>query len=494
MLEKFRSEIKSKLKNTTVTRDKMRVLFVVYDNGSYITWFPQGISYVAAVLRQEGVDVEIYHQDMNHYPDEHLEHYLNNNPKYDMVGISVIGGYWQYQRLMGLSRSIERTTNRPDIYIIGGYGPSPEPEYFLKKTNADICVMGEGEETTREIVRAYMNNEPLDTIAGTAYRDGDQVKINARRPLIAENLMDDQSVIPLPAYDLFPMHYYRLLRMPHADNYDFCQPVLSGRGCTFKCNFCYRMDTGFRPRSAEAIIEEIEWLKRDFGITYVAFSDDLLMVSEKRTVELMEAFIKSDLNIKFDCNGRLNYAKPEVLKLMKRAGAVYINYGIEAYDNQILKNMKKGLNTKMIDKGIEETLKLGITPGLNIIWGNIGENVDTLRSGVDFLKKHSDGTEMRTIRPVTPYPGSPLYFHGIKEGLIDKDNPAEDFYERLHVNSDLMAVNFTDLSEDQFYEAICAANKELIEDHFTKNINSYKNQTDRLYLERDDTFRGYRQT
>ena len=39
-------------------------------------------------------------------------------------------------------------------------------------------------------------------------------------------------------------------------------PVLSGRGCTFECNFCYRMDTGFRPRSNEAIIEEVEILKR----------------------------------------------------------------------------------------------------------------------------------------------------------------------------------------------------------------------------------------
>jgi radical SAM superfamily enzyme YgiQ (UPF0313 family) len=154
--------------------------------------------------------------------------------------------------------------------------------------------------------------------------------------------------------------------------------------------------------------------------------------------------------------------------------------------------MKKGLNTNMIDNGIKETLKLGITPGLNIIWGNIGENLETLRKGVDFLKKHNDGVEMRTIRPVTPYPGSPLYYHAINNGLIDKKNPAEDFYKNKHLNSDLLAVNFTDLSDDDFPGALCTANKELVDDFFTKNAKYTKEQTEKLYSQKDKDFRGFR--
>ena len=61
------------------------------------------------------------------------------------------------------------------------------------------------------------------------------------------------------------------------------------------------------------------------------------MSSISRTISLCEDFIKTNLNIKWDCNGRLNYAKPDVLKLMKEAGCVFINYGIEAMDNQVLK-------------------------------------------------------------------------------------------------------------------------------------------------------------
>ena len=57
----------------------MRLLLVVYDNDSYVPYFPQGLAYIAAVLRQNGIDVEIYNQDYHHYPEEHLTEYLKKN-------------------------------------------------------------------------------------------------------------------------------------------------------------------------------------------------------------------------------------------------------------------------------------------------------------------------------------------------------------------------------------------------------------------------------
>ncbi|WP_342769759.1 radical SAM protein [Marinospirillum perlucidum] len=200
-------------------------------------------------------------------------------------------------------------------------------------------------------------------------------------------LIQDIEKIPMPAYDLFNIEHYRALRMPHASSTDFIMPVLSGRGCPFKCNFCYRMDKGFRARSPESIIEEIRFLQENYGITYIAFSDELLMSSVQRTEEICNALIKANVKIKWECQGRLNYAKPGLLKLMKMSGCVFINYGIEAFDNQILRNMKKGLTTKQIVEGIEATLDAGISPGYNIIFGNIGENFETLKKGVDFLLK-----------------------------------------------------------------------------------------------------------
>ncbi len=464
--------------------DSMRVLLVVYDNGSHIHQFPQGLAHIAKILMLEGYEVEIYSQDVHHYADEHLKQKLDEE-KYDVVGLSLIAGYYQYRKLLKLSDVINKSKNRP-LYIIGGHGPSPDPEYFLKKTGADMIVMGEGEETAKELFHAIDNKEPLSGILGIAYKDGDEVIINKERPLI-----QDIDSLPLPAYELFDISHYRILPaiMPGSEPTDFVMPVLSGRGCTFKCNFCYRMDKGFRPHSAERIIENISLLQNDYGINYISFADELLMSSVRRTEELCHAFMKSGLRFKWACNGRLNYAKLDLLKLMKKAGCLFINYGIEAMDNQILKNMDKALTTDQVTKGVEATLQAGISPGLNILFGNIGENRETLRKGVDFLLKYDDGVQMRTIRPVTPYPGSPLYYHAIEKGFL-KD--CEDFYENKHTNSDLMAVNFTELSDEEFYQALYEANMMLLDNYIARRQKRNSATLKKLYIERDSSFRGFR--
>ena len=460
----------------------MRVLLVVYDNDSYIHWFPQGLAYVAAVLREAGHEVVVYNQDMNHWPEAHLTAYLERE-HFDVIGLSVIAGYYQYRKLLAISEAINSSSDRPR-YVIGGHGPSPDPAYFLRKTGADAVVIGEGEQTAVELLDAFEGRRSLESIQGIAY-DSDGCRVNDRRPLVR-----DIDTLPWPAYDLFPMEYYRLLRMPHCDHSDFVMPMLSGRGCTFACTFCYRMDKGFRPRSNDAIIEEMRYLKERYGITYVAFSDELLMSSVKRTAEFCEALIAADLKMKWDCNGRLNYATPELLSLMKRAGCVFINYGIEAMDDDVLRNMKKHLDTEQIVKGIEATLASGISPGFNIIFGNIGDSPETMRKAVDFLLRYDDGAQMRTIRPVTPYPGTELYATAIERGLV-KDT--EDFYEHKHTNSDLLAVNLTDMSDDEFYDCLTWANVELTNNYYAHQQASMVAQIEHLYGDRDASFRGFRQ-
>jgi len=460
----------------------MRVLLIVYDNGSHISWFPQGLAYIAAVYKKAGHDVVIYNQDVYHYTEEHLIEYLRKN-SFDIVGVSVIAGYYQYKKLLKISDAINVVRNHP-FYIIGGHGPAPEPEFFLKKTRADLVVIGEGEITALEIIEALEGKKSFSSVKGIAYiEDGKFIK-TGERPLIQE--IDK---IPFPAWESFPMDHYTLLRTPNIRNDERCMPVLSGRGCKFRCNFCYRMDKDFRPRSPESIIEEIEILKKDYNVKYIAFSDELLMNSIRRIEELCEAFIKAKLNIKWSCNGRLNFANPKVLRLMKESGCVFINYGIESVDDVALKNMNKALTVKQIISGVENTLACGISPGINIIFGNIGETKEILQRGVKFLLKYDDQAQLRTIRPVTPYPGSPLYYYAIKEGLL-KD--VEDFYENKHLNSDLLAVNFTDLSNDEFHQALFKANKKLLTNYYSSQLKKVIREAKDLYKNKDISFRGFR--
>ncbi len=462
-----------------------RVLFVVYDNGSYDHVFPMGVGALAAVVKRDGHDFEIWNQDMHHWPDDHLRTYLDEN-KFDVIIFSLIAGYYQYQKMKSLAKAINNSKNRP-FFLMGGYGPTPEPEFFINKSGCDAIGMGEGEVTIAKLLEALEYNKSLETVPGLAWMENGKLKKTPRAPLVHD--LDSLPTIP---YEKFPMNYYRMLRMPKVDATDFCFPLMSARGCSFKCTFCYRMDPGYRMRTPVKLLDEIELLYREYGINYIAFQDDLLMSSVEHTEAVCLEFLKRDLPIRWNCNGRLNYCSEELLQLMKDAGCHFINYGIESMDQKVLNNMKKGLRPEMIVKGIEDTLKVGISPGLNFIFGNIGDNEKTIEKAVDFLIKYDDFAQKRTIRPVTPYPGSPLYYEAIKRGLLDKENPAEDFYERKHLNSDLICCNFTELSDEKFYDCLRWANSTLMKNYYERQKTSTLTQIDHLYKEKDATFRGFR--
>lgn len=459
----------------------MRILFIVYDNGSYISHFPQGIAALTAVLEKRH-DVAIYQQDVHHWPDSAITAYLNQH-HFDVAALSFIGGYYQYRKAVAISRAVNASRKRP-FYILGGHGPSPDPEYFMRVMGADAVGIGEGEETFLDLLDALAERRPLSTVPGIAHREGNTFAINPRRPLIK-----DLDFLPMPAYHRFPMDYYRLGRAPRCGNTDFVMWVLSGRGCPYRCNFCYRMDEGFRPRGNEAIAEELLLLKKDHGITYALFTDELLMSSEERTASFCEYLLKRGIGMTWGANGRLNFATPGLLKLMRKAGCVFLNYGIEQVDDEALRRMNKNLTEKQIIDGIEATLAADISPGLNMIFGNYGDTLLTLRKSVDFLLKYDDGAQLRTIRPVTPYPGSRLYHDAIRDGKLAD---CADFYENKHTNSDLMAVNFTDLTDEEFYQALHEANERLLENYLRRQKEENNKTLARLYRDFDASFRGFR--
>ena len=176
---------------------------------------------------------------------------------------------------------------------------------------------------------------------------------------------------------------------------------------------------------------------------------------------------------------------------MKEAGCVFVNYGIESLDDATLDVMHKHLTREVIIRGIENTLKVGISPGLNIIYGNINEPIGAIDDAVEFLLKYDDHAQLRTIRPVTPYPGSELFDYAVEHGLL-KDTA--DFYENKHVNSDLIAVNFTKYSDDEVHQKLYEANMRLIKRHLEVQAAGYERTCKDLYYRKNAAFRGFRPT
>ena len=489
----------------------MRILFIVYDNGSKVSFFPFAQAYLAAICEKAGHEVEIWQQDLHHWPDEKITEFLDKK-HFDVVGISVAGGYYQYNRLKGLTKGINESKDRPFL-VVGGHMCTPEPDYFINKFNIDAIALGEGERTIVDLMKALENKTPLDDVLGIAFKrrscpawraskekqkpSGDEIVHNCRQPLI-----QDLDEIPWPAYHLFPIQYYRLRSgdggaYAGVEGNQFTLPMITSRGCTFTCAFCYRLDKGFRERADENVIEEMKFLYKEYDITYILFDDELTMNGTKKMMRFSESFIKagvgtSKLPVNWGCNGRLNFVTEELIVKMKEAGCCFINYGVESYDNQVLKLMTKACTTKVIDRAIKATLDGGISPGLNMLWNNEGDTAKTLKKDVDFLLKHDDFSQVRTIRPTTPYPGSPLYFTAINLGLLDKTNPVEDFYERKHVNSDLMTVNFMDMSDDDAYELLKTANKTLLKNYHNHQWDKVEEDLVEVYNNKNTKFRGFR--
>jgi anaerobic magnesium-protoporphyrin IX monomethyl ester cyclase len=438
------------------------VLLISYDNGSHIPFFPQHLFYLAGALVNARHNVMFWLQDIHHGSPEELTRGLDNS-KIDVVGLGFVAGYWQYEKAKEISQAVNASKRRKEIcYVLGGHGPGGAPSFFTRTLGVDAIIIGDGENAILEVA------------------SGRKGKIHG--------VPCTRDEAPIQIYEEFPLDVYRLIRWPTSSRTDFCFPILSSRGCKWHCSFCYRMREGFHERAIEAIVDEIKWLHDKAGINHFQFSDELLMSSEERTTAICEALSNLPWSIKWDCNGRLNFATLPVLKMMKAAGCEYINYGIESLNQSILNQMKKGLTPDLIQQGVENTLQAGLSPGLNFIWGFPQDGLENLQLAVNFLKKYDPCDELRTIRPVTPYPGCPLYQEAIDKGLLEGP---EDFYERKHKNSDLFTVNFMDMDLKEAHRALWLANRELVKNYMEKRTKSMDDAATAMYCE-GKSFRGFR--
>ncbi|MCK5346539.1 MAG: cobalamin-dependent protein [Candidatus Heimdallarchaeota archaeon] len=170
--------------------NNQKVLFVVHDLYQAHNQFPLGIAYLAAVLRKNGIDVRIYCQDVYHYSNEELVQYLQEN-EFDLICLGFLAARF-VETVIDLSKIINRHKKNA-WFVLGGQGPSPIPEYILRRTSADIVVMGEGETTILDILKAKENEIFPFEIKGIAYKDGDHIEVNPRRLPI-----QDLDTIPFP--------------------------------------------------------------------------------------------------------------------------------------------------------------------------------------------------------------------------------------------------------------------------------------------------------
>jgi radical SAM superfamily enzyme YgiQ (UPF0313 family) len=384
-----------------------------------------GLACIASALREAGHDIDVLDLDINRADEAGTEE-LVRGIEADVVGIGgLITTYGESKRLTQLVKHYHPDTR----LLIGGRMAASSPELWLEKTQADFIVEGEGEVTAVELLHALEQDEDLINVKGIWYREGDKYVRTLPREYIP-----DLDALPRPAYDLFDIEAY-------VDNWKSwsrnTRPIMmvTCRGCVVLCSFCYQGFGGFRQRSVESFVEEVEFLVSEYGIDTINFADSTLMVNKKFVEGFCNEVIKRDLNLKWYCASRVSDLSPkhgDLLRLMKAAGCRRLHFGVESGSPKILKGIKKGTTVEAAEQS-------------TYIYGLPGENRQTLEETADVCRRNLTPTSFFFA---TAYPETELYSQALGAGKIGDE---ETFIAQLG-DVDQFTVNLSEIPDDEFID------------------------------------------
>jgi len=269
----------------------------------------------------------------------------------------------------------------------------------------DAVVVGEGEPTVVEAVKALLGLLPKEDVLGLVYTDRNgQPKYSKPRPPVAH--LDD---LPLPARHLVnPLDYGSL------ENSVLYGNLFSSRGCPAKCAYCAGNLFGkrFRFRTAQSVLEEIHHVYHTYNVTHFHFVDDAMTMNKNRVKEICQGLLQADMNITWSMMTRVDGVNQELLELVARAGCVKIDYGVESGYPETLKRIHKPHTVEMVRDIIPLTAKYGIKPYVFFILGfpwEGPEDIEATRRLMIELSPYVDNFHPALASILIPFPGTEIY-------------------------------------------------------------------------------------
>lgn len=336
----------------------------------------------------------------------------------DIVGISVMFSHeWPYvKRLIESIRQYCPTT----LICAGGEHVSAASEFCLLDCPAlDVCVVGEGEETFLHLVAALELNIPLYEVPGLHFRDNYGLHATPRRPRIRS--VDD---IPPPSWDQLHLSTFLDRNLGFGVNRGRSMPILSTRGCPYRCSFCSssRMwTTQWRARDVNLVIEEIESYIDRYQIDNVDFYDLTAIVNKRWIIAFCKKMIDRNISLTWQLPSgtRSEALDREVLSLMYRAQCRNISYAPESGSRRTLKAIKKKIDPGRMLDSIREAKRIGFNLKAQLIVGFPDETLQDLLNTIMWaIRGALAGLDDLSVWIFSPYPGSELYDRLRKEGKI----------------------------------------------------------------------------
>ncbi len=364
---------------------------------------PLGAASLSAYLRRElHPDTSMCDMSFERRPFEALSKRLSYY-KPDLVAVSVLTPQ--------LSAAIEtcRLARRAcpgSVIAVGGPHATVLPEDTLERTGADLVYCGEGE---RGFLR-FAGGEPAATIPGACFRRG---KETVRIPGML--LVEDLDQLPIPDRSLFDMEKY----FRHWYSMDRVDPRLKGtsvmatRGCPFSCTFCQPtlseiFGRRIRKRSPASVADELDHLKRIYGIGAFMFEDSTFVVDAPWVHAICDELVARKLNLSWCCNVRADLLEEDLLAHMKQAGLAKINMGVESASQRVLDSIyEKGITVEGVTRALGMARDMGIAVQGYFMLGAPGETLEEMQQTIDFAVRSPFDDALFDI--TTPFPHTELW-------------------------------------------------------------------------------------
>jgi radical SAM superfamily enzyme YgiQ (UPF0313 family) len=288
------------------------------------------------------------------------------------------------------------------------------PEFSLITSSANYIVMGEGEETIIELIKAIKNKETSDKIEGIGYRIDDQVVINNRR-----NRRQSIDKISYPDWDSFNVkgyHENRFVGGMYSDNLTI--PILATRGCPYQCTYCSAPNMWLPlwiPRDPILVVDEIEYYVKKFGAGNFPFQDLTAIIKRDWIKTFCEELIKRKLNINWQLptGTRSEAIDNEIAFLIKESGMISMAYAPESGSEETRMYIKKKMKTERLFDSIDAAAQADLNVAVFLVIGfphDLPKHLEENKNFVERLAKH--GVTDLSVGFYMALPGTEL-FHSL---------------------------------------------------------------------------------
>jgi radical SAM superfamily enzyme YgiQ (UPF0313 family) len=319
----------------------------------------------------------------------------------------------------------------PECVIVGGgehYNAAAD--YSLANSNVDVCVLGEGEATARDLIErmtASGGSVPLD-LPGTVVRDRATGRVIRNEPRAR---IKDLASVPLPAWESFNVHAFLDRGIGQFDagrRGTRSMPFVASRGCPYRCTFCsneFMWGTRWTPRKPEDVLGEWQLYIDRYGANHFDSCDLTAIVKRSWIVQFTKLLIEADLGVTWGMPSgtRSEVLDEETLPLLKRSGCRDITYAPESGSPHILEAMDKRISKKDMLASMRRCHAAGIVTKANIIFGHPDERRRHVLETLGFIVQIAlTGVEDLMVTEISPYPGTVIFDRLLAEGRIRMDD------------------------------------------------------------------------